>query len=709
MMFRGTIRQLAAIVTLTLLWASWNPKAADAYASGTLTLYQNQASIQVTTKEPTQVIVQLTDQQGVMTELTYKDRSESTKRGYNDNNDILWSVKFSPKSITSLPASIRFSDDGGASWVSMAKQNGDIFGIVGDELAYPYRISASETYSSLSANSSGYVKPSDELFRFTPSNDTIHYINLTDNMDAIQFNFGSANTLVWEHIQASDFIVYDATDRKEVPLKRVVPSQVQQISRGTPYSQITGTKDSTSAMILQTAETLLHGHQYAVSLSSAAEGNEIRKISDTANKLDLYLGLTKPNTLPRELNPSPYLYEFTNYKGFQPGKASTSIGDDEKQNVMVTLNGKDLAEAYKVEQTAAGAKIELPLGSLAEKAAAMADAILAVTSDKASIRIPLQAIDYDQLAKQLSVSVTDIRLSISMTVPSAEQEQAIRSQASDHRISLLGAVNFSVKATAGEQSMEIKSFGNAYVPRSIVVDKTVTSKPLMVVKVDSGTGELRFVPASTDAEGSLVMTTPYTGLYAIVEQADVTYADIQSHWAKADIEKLASKFLAMNAGSISFNPERAVNRAEFAAMIASALGLEAMESGQGTSFTDVSANSWYAQAVRAAVQAGIVNGRTATTFAPDATITREEMAIMIARALAFAGSKVDVAAKQTSLLSAFGDKAGISALAQPAVAQAVETNILRGDSKGNFNPKANATRAEAAVTIKRLLEYLKFI
>ena len=235
----------------------------------------------------------------------------------------------------------------------------------------------------------------------------------------------------------------------------------------------------------------------------------------------------------------------------------------------------------------------------------------------------------------------------------------------------------------------------------------VTSKPLMAVKIDSDTGEMRFVPASTDAEGNLVMTTPYTGMYAVVEQADVTYADMKGHWAKADIEKLASKLLVMNAGPNTFSPDRAVNRAEFAAMIAGALGLEATV--QGTSFTDVAADSWYAKAVRAAVQAGIVNGRTATSFAPDAKITREEMSVMIARALAFAGSKVDVTTKQTRLLSAFADKTGISASAQTAVAQAVETNILRGDGKGNFNPKASATRAEAAVTIKRLLEYLKFL
>lgn len=67
-----------------------------------------------------------------------------------------------------------------------------------------------------------------------------------------------------------------------------------------------------------------------------------------------------------------------------------------------------------------------------------------------------------------------------------------------------------------------------------------------------------------------------------------------------------------------------------------------MKSDAGTPFDDVAAGQWYAQAIAAAAEAGIVNGIDAANFAPDAEIKRQEMAAMIVRAYEYAtGSKVN--------------------------------------------------------------------
>ncbi|MBO9600511.1 MAG: S-layer homology domain-containing protein, partial [Cohnella sp.] len=409
---------------------------------------------------------------------------------------------------------------------------------------------------------------------------------------------------------------------------------------------------------------------------------------------------------------------------FKPSADSikTEKTADGKTNVTVTLKSEDLNKAFEalgsnnsgaktinvnVDQKGDSTKVNLPAGLLAEKSKTNKEVVIAISSDDASINIPLQAVNYDTVAAQLGVNVADVTLSVSMTAPTASEEEAIRNQAKTQKVNVVNVVNFTVTAEGNGKSQEITNFGSTYIPRTIVVSEQAAGKQYMAVIIDSVTGELQFIPASVDAKGHIVIMAPHASTYAIVEKSNVTFSDIRSHWAKSDIEVLASKLLIQGTSTDTFSPEDKVSRAEFTALIARALGLEMLKSD--TSFTDVASNGWYAKAIHAAVEAGIIQGRTATSFAPNATITREEMSIMIARALAFAGSKVDVSAKQTSLLSAFADKAGISTSAQTAVAQAVETKIVRGDGKGNFNPKSNATRAEAAVTIKRLLEYLKFI
>ncbi|RAP74151.1 S-layer homology domain-containing protein [Paenibacillus montanisoli] len=83
---------------------------------------------------------------------------------------------------------------------------------------------------------------------------------------------------------------------------------------------------------------------------------------------------------------------------------------------------------------------------------------------------------------------------------------------------------------------------------------------------------------------------------------------------------------------------------------------------------------------------------------------REEMAVMLAGALKFAGK-----ASGSSTKLSFTDKGSIANWAQAAVAQATGAGILQGNKEGAFLPKARATRAEAAVVLKRWLQYVGFM
>lgn len=111
--------------------------------------------------------------------------------------------------------------------------------------------------------------------------------------------------------------------------------------------------------------------------------------------------------------------------------------------------------------------------------------------------------------------------------------------------------------------------------------------------------------------------------------------------------------------------------------------------GPSTPFADVPASAWFAPYVEAAVQAGLVEGASAITFSPNATMSRAQMAVMVARALKLT---------KTAALS-FTDAAQIAPGAVAGVEEAVAAGCISGFSNGSFQPLAAASRAEAAVLL----------
>jgi hypothetical protein len=145
-----------------------------------------------------------------------------------------------------------------------------------------------------------------------------------------------------------------------------------------------------------------------------------------------------------------------------------------------------------------------------------------------------------------------------------------------------------------------------------------------------------------------------------------------------------------------------VTRAEIAAMLVRALGLDA----QGdASFADVAASSSHADAVGAAYEAGLVSGYEDGTFRPERLVTRQELALLLQRAMASFGDAPN--ADPASTLARFADRADIAAWAVEAVAAATAAGITLADDAGAFSPTKHATRAEAAAMLERLLDYLQ--
>ncbi len=170
------------------------------------------------------------------------------------------------------------------------------------------------------------------------------------------------------------------------------------------------------------------------------------------------------------------------------------------------------------------------------------------------------------------------------------------------------------------------------------------------------------------------------------------YTDCTDEWYHEAVDFVAANGLMNGVSDTEFAPKLTLTRGMVVTVLYRQAG--SPEVAQLSTFTDVAADAWYADAVAWAQSLGVVNGVSATEFAPEAEVTREQIATILWR---YAGA-VELEAD----LSAFADAGNISQYAETAMAWAVSEGIFQG-SDGKLNPTDNATRAEFACIIMRYL------
>lgn len=153
----------------------------------------------------------------------------------------------------------------------------------------------------------------------------------------------------------------------------------------------------------------------------------------------------------------------------------------------------------------------------------------------------------------------------------------------------------------------------------------------------------------------------------------------------------------------SFSPDETTTRGMIVTMLHR---LENEPAASASAFTDVAAGSWYADAVAWAAEQGVVNGVSETSFAPNAPITREQLAAILYRYAQLKGYDVSVG-ENTNILS-YADADQISEYAIPAMQWACGSGLITGNTATTLNPKGNATRAEVATILMRFCESVEF-
>ena len=179
----------------------------------------------------------------------------------------------------------------------------------------------------------------------------------------------------------------------------------------------------------------------------------------------------------------------------------------------------------------------------------------------------------------------------------------------------------------------------------------------------------------------------------------------EGNWAHAGIDYCVANGLMSGVGGNLFAPKMTTTRAQIVQIL---YNLEGEPKVSGTMpFTDLTQN-WYKDAVLWAYQTGVVSGTSATTFAPDLPVTREQIAVIL---MGYAEKVLGVTRTWTPAdLSVYPDAGSVSDWAKDALADAVTLGLISGASNGGqtlLEPQGSATREQVATILMEFCKNVK--
>ncbi len=200
-----------------------------------------------------------------------------------------------------------------------------------------------------------------------------------------------------------------------------------------------------------------------------------------------------------------------------------------------------------------------------------------------------------------------------------------------------------------------------------------------------------------DDEGTTTTSAPSTEGNDKTDE-NVRFIDLGNHaWAEDSINALADEGIIKGTSENTFSPAANITRADFAILLVRAFKLT---SDNQDNFTDVADSDYFAKELAIARNTGIVNGIGDNKYAPRNTITRQDMMVIVYRAMQKLGVELEIADVE------YADFADVADYAQDAVKALITAGLVNGKS-GKIAPTDYTTRAEVAVLIKRILDYTK--
>lgn len=398
------------------------------------------------------------------------------------------------------------------------------------------------------------------------------------------------------------------------------------------------------------------------------------------------------------------------------GTAQTATDKDGRTVTTVSVDSAKLESVLASKES--GATVVIPVTGKTDTAAGVLtgemvknmekkEATLVIKTENATYTLPAEQINIQGVSSQLGkdVALKDIMVSVSISQPSKQMDAAVaRAVQNGGFTPVVSAVDYTVTCSYGGRAVNVNSF-NAYVERTIAIPNGVDPTKITTGIVVNPDGTTHHVPTRVtmiDNKYYAVINSLTNSTYSVVWNP-ITFLDMDNHWAKASVNNMGSRMVVGGVGEGNYEPDRDMTRAEFAAIMVRALGLEP-EVG-ADNFSDVASSKWYSGYVKTATTYGIIKGYSDSAFGPDDKITREQAMAMIARAMKITGLKTEMSEKEgEALISMFADSSSVSSFAVDSAQRCLKAGIVSGRGQNTLMPKAYITRAEVAAMIERLLQ-----
>ncbi len=402
----------------------------------------------------------------------------------------------------------------------------------------------------------------------------------------------------------------------------------------------------------------------------------------------------------------------TEAKVNKEGNVSVSISGTELSSSLkkaaeaAAKNGKDTLAQVRVEIKTSGevkmVEAKLPMKAMKEMAASekaqliLATPVADVTLDQKSLNAIATAAQEDEISFR------------------AERVEAANTDGLKGIEGITRPI-YDLKLLSGKTSITSFAGGEALVSLPYTLAKNEKAANVCVYYIDNNANKVRMEDCSYDSKGKKVQfKTGHFSYYAIGYEESASsgtvFTDVKSKdWYAESVMRLVEKGILKGKSETSFAPNETITRAEFAQILYGMANSNTTDGAKAAqAFGDVKSGDWYAKAVAWAYENGIVKGLKnvdgSMNFAPNAKITRQDMAVMLQNYLTQSAKKE---LKAVNAQMQFKDAEQISAYAKEAVSTMQKAGILSGilqtDGAYAFAPLNNATRAEAATMIAKLL------
>ncbi len=225
-----------------------------------------------------------------------------------------------------------------------------------------------------------------------------------------------------------------------------------------------------------------------------------------------------------------------------------------------------------------------------------------------------------------------------------------------------------------------------------------SSDTLLTVMMINGYGqEINIGGLYDEISGQMVFTAKDSGRY-IIKKNKLSFKDLTNYsWAEEAVNQMSAGAIINGKSNESFDPSGKVTRAEIAAILVRAVKADG---NTDKTFSDVNNRAWYEDYINKAVANNLMKGKTDGIFDPNGKITRQELAVAMTNVLSSYGFT------STGKKISFNDESDIAKWALEGVSMAAEYGLIKGNTKGEFNPSEQATRAEAVVMMLRLYKLI---